>query len=71
MDYDDPLLAQVVALLQREQRLSPLLKQRLPLDNEMLEDLTEDLISFRQLQRGGLGQHQSCLGDTAEEWRWA
>jgi hypothetical protein len=71
MDYDT-LLNQVIALLQREQRLSYRgLTRRLRLDDETLEDLKEDLISFGQLQRGGLGRHQSCSGDTAEEWRWA
>jgi predicted ATPase/class 3 adenylate cyclase len=49
MDYDT-LLNQVIALLQREQRLSyRVLKRRLQLDDEMLEDLKEDLIYAKQL----------------------
>ena len=44
MDYD-AVLAQVVTLLQQEQRLSyRVLKRRLQLDDELLEDLKEDLI---------------------------
>jgi hypothetical protein len=44
MDYD-AVLAQVPALLQREQRLSyRVLKRRLLLDDDALEDLKEDLI---------------------------
>jgi class 3 adenylate cyclase/predicted ATPase len=49
MDYD-AVLEQVVRLLQREQRLSyRVLKRRLQLDDEMLEDLKEDLIYAKQL----------------------
>jgi predicted ATPase/class 3 adenylate cyclase len=49
MDYD-AVLEQVIALLQREQRLSyRVLKRRLQLDDEMLEDLKEDLIYAKQL----------------------
>jgi TOMM system kinase/cyclase fusion protein len=49
MDYD-AVLEQVVALLQREKRLSyRVLKRRLQLDDEMLEDLKEDLIYAKQL----------------------
>jgi Adenylate and Guanylate cyclase catalytic domain len=49
MDYDT-VLNQVIALLQREQRLSyRVLKRRLQLDDEMLEDLKEDLIYAKQL----------------------
>jgi class 3 adenylate cyclase len=49
MDYDT-VLAQVLALLQREQRLSyRVLKRRLQLDDELLEDLKEDLIYAKQL----------------------
>jgi TOMM system kinase/cyclase fusion protein len=51
MDYDT-LLDQVVALLQREQRLSyRVLKRRLQLDDDTLEDLKEDLIYAKQLAR--------------------
>jgi class 3 adenylate cyclase len=49
MDYD-AALAQVLELLQREQRLSyRVLKRRLQLDDEMVEDLKEDLIYAKQL----------------------
>ncbi len=49
MDYDT-ILEQVVALLQREKRLSyRVLKRRLQLDDETLEDLKEDLIYAKQL----------------------
>jgi hypothetical protein len=49
MDYDT-LLHQVIALLQREQRLSyRVRKRRLQLDDEMLEDLKEDLVYAKQL----------------------
>ena len=44
MDYD-AVLAQVLALLQQEKRLSyRVLKRRLHLDDDVLEDLKEDLI---------------------------
>jgi hypothetical protein len=49
MDYD-AILDQVVRLLQREQRLSyRVLKRRLQLDDETLEDLKEDLIYAKKL----------------------
>ena len=49
MDYD-AVLAQVLALLQREQRLSyRVLKRRLHLDDDVLEDLKEDLIYAKKL----------------------
>jgi hypothetical protein len=49
MDYD-AILEQVVALLQREKRLSyRVLKRRLQLDDETVEDLKEDLIYAKQL----------------------
>jgi predicted ATPase/class 3 adenylate cyclase len=49
MDYDT-LLNHVIALLQQEQRLSyRVLKRRLQLDDELLEDLKEDLIYAKQL----------------------
>ena len=49
MDYD-AVLEQAIVLLQREQRLSyRVLKRRLQLDDEMLEDLKEDLIYAKQL----------------------
>ena len=44
MDYD-AVLAQAIAFLQREQRLSyRVLKRRLQLDDETLKELKEDLI---------------------------
>jgi hypothetical protein len=44
MDYD-AVLAQVVTLLQQEQRVAyRVLKRRLQLDDEILEDLKDDLI---------------------------
>jgi class 3 adenylate cyclase len=49
MDYDT-VLDQVITLLQREKRLSyRVLKRRLQLDDEILEDLKEDLIYAKQL----------------------
>ena len=49
MEYD-AVLAQVLALLQQEQRLSyRVLKLRLQLDDDLLEALKEDLIYAKQL----------------------
>jgi class 3 adenylate cyclase len=49
MDYD-AVLAQVLELLQQEQRLSyRVLKRRLHLDDDVLEDLKEDLIYAKKL----------------------
>ena len=49
MDYD-AVLAQVLELLQHEKRLSyRVLKRRLQLDDDTLEDLKEDLIYAKQL----------------------
>jgi TOMM system kinase/cyclase fusion protein len=49
MEYD-AILEQAIALLQREQRLSyRVMKRRLQLDDEMLEDLKEALIYAEQL----------------------
>ena len=49
MDYD-AVLAQVLALLQQEQRVAyRVLKRRLQLDDETLEDLKEDLIYAKKL----------------------
>ena len=49
MDYD-ALLAQVLALLQQEKRLAyRVLKRRLQLDDELLEDLKDDLIYAKKL----------------------
>src|SRR5438445_4512126 len=49
MDYE-AVLAQVLYLLQREQRLSyRVLKRRLHLDDDVLDDLKEDLIYAKKL----------------------
>jgi class 3 adenylate cyclase len=49
MDYD-AVLAQVLALLQQEQRVAyRILKRRLQLDDEILEDLKDDLIYAKKL----------------------
>ena len=49
MDYD-AVLAQVLVLLQQEQRVAyRVLKRRLQLDDETLEDLKDDLIYAKQL----------------------
>src|SRR5262245_27269170 len=49
MDYD-AVLAQVLALLQQEQRVAyRILKRRLQLDDETLEDLKDDLIYAKKL----------------------
>jgi TOMM system kinase/cyclase fusion protein len=64
MDYDT-ILDQVVALLQREKRLSyRVLKRRLQLDDEMLEDLKEDLIYAKQLAVDEEGKVLVWTGDT-------
>ena len=49
MDYE-AVLAQVVALLQQEQRVAyRVLKRRLHLDDDILEDLKDDLIYAKKL----------------------
>jgi len=49
MDYD-AVLAQVLALLQREQRVAcRVLKRRLQLDDDLLEDLKDDLLYAKKL----------------------
>jgi hypothetical protein len=49
MDYDG-LLDQILTLLQREKRLAyRVLKRRLQLDDETLEDLKDDLIYAKHL----------------------
>src|SRR5438445_1538870 len=49
MDYD-AVLAQVITLLQQEQRVAyRVLKRRLQLDDELLEDLKDDLIYAKKL----------------------
>ena len=49
MDYDT-VLAQVLELLQQEQRVAyRVLKRRLQLDDELLEDLKDDVIYAKKL----------------------
>src|SRR5262245_10669706 len=49
MDYD-AVLAQVLALLQQEKRVAyRVLKRRLQLDDELLEDLNDDVIYAKKL----------------------
>jgi class 3 adenylate cyclase/predicted ATPase len=56
MDYD-AILSQVVALLQREGRIAyRVLKRRLQLDDDLLEDLKDDLIYAKQLARDEEGK---------------
>jgi predicted ATPase/class 3 adenylate cyclase len=63
MDYD-AVLEQAIALLQREQRLSyRVLKRRLQLDDEMLEDLKEDLIYAKKLAMDEDGHVLVWTGD--------
>ena len=67
MDYD-AVLEQVVALLQREKRLSyRVLKRRLQLDDEMLEDLKEDLIYAKQLAVDEEGKVLVWVGEAASQ----
>jgi class 3 adenylate cyclase/predicted ATPase len=65
MDYD-AVLAQVLALLQQEQRLSyRVLKRRLHLDDDILEDLKEDLIYAKRLAVDEDGRVLVWTGGTA------
>jgi class 3 adenylate cyclase/predicted ATPase len=65
MDYD-ALLDQVLVLLQREKRLSyRVLKRRLQLDDDILEDLKEDLIYAKQLALDEAGKVLVWTGDAA------
>jgi TOMM system kinase/cyclase fusion protein len=65
MDYD-AILAQVLALLQQEQRLSyRVLKRRFQLDDDLLEDLKEDLIYAKQLAVDEGGRVLVWTGGTA------
>ena len=65
MDYD-AVLAQVLDLLQREQRLSyRILKRRFTLDDNDLEDLKEDLIYAKKLAVDEDGRVLVWTGDTA------
>jgi TOMM system kinase/cyclase fusion protein len=65
MEYD-AILAQVLALLQQEQRLSyRVLKRRFQLDDDLLEDLKEDLIYAKQLAVDEDGRVLVWTGGTA------
>jgi class 3 adenylate cyclase len=65
MDYD-AVLAQVLDLLQREQRLSyRALKRRLHLDDDLLEDLKEDLIYAKKLAVDEEGRVLVWVGGTS------
>jgi class 3 adenylate cyclase len=65
MDYE-AVLAQVLALLQQEQRLSyRVLKRRFQLDDDLLEDLKEDLIYAKQLAVDEGGRVLVWTGGTA------
>ena len=65
MDYD-AVLAQVLDLLQREQRLSyRILKRRFALDDNDLEDLKEDLIYAKQLAMDEDGRVLVWTGGTS------
>src|SRR2546428_7150956 len=66
MEYD-VILAQVLALLQQEQRLSyRVLKRRFQLDDDLLEDLKEDLIYAKQLAVDEDGRVLVWTGGPAE-----
>src|SRR5215813_12686338 len=65
MDYD-AVLAQVVTLLQQEQRVAyRILKRRLQLDDETLEDLKADLIYAKKLAVDEEGQVLVWTGGTS------
>jgi class 3 adenylate cyclase len=65
MDYD-AVLAQVLALLQREQRLSyRVLKRRFALDDNDLEDLKEDLIYAKKVAMDEDGRVLVWTGGTS------
>jgi class 3 adenylate cyclase len=65
MDYE-AVLIQVIALLQQEQRLSyRVLKRRLHLDDDLLEDLKEDLIYAKKLAVDEDGRVLVWVGEAA------
>jgi predicted ATPase/class 3 adenylate cyclase len=67
MDYD-AVLAQVLELLQREKRLSyRVLKRRLGVDDDELEDLKEDLIYAKKLAVDEAGHVLVWTGSAAAE----
>jgi class 3 adenylate cyclase len=56
MEYE-AILAEVIALLQREHRVAyRVLKRRLQLDDDLLEDLKDDLIYAKKLARDEEGK---------------
>jgi class 3 adenylate cyclase len=67
MDYD-AIVDQVVALLQRDKRLSyRVLKLRLQLDDDTLEALKEDLIYAKHLAMDEDGKVLVLVGETASQ----
>jgi class 3 adenylate cyclase/tetratricopeptide (TPR) repeat protein len=71
MDYDT-VLAQVLELLQREKRLSyRVLKRRLGVDDDELEDLQEDLIYAKKLAVDEAGRVLVWTGSAAAESSYA
>ena len=65
MDYE-AVLIQVLTLLQQEQRLSyRVLKRRLHLDDDLLEDLKEDLIYAKKLAVDEDGRVLVWVGEAA------
>src|SRR5215831_11892671 len=61
----DEMLAQVLALLQREQRVSyRALKRRFDLDDEYLEDLKDEIIKAKRLATDEEGSVLVWTGDT-------
>jgi class 3 adenylate cyclase/predicted ATPase len=69
MDYD-AIVAQVLTLLQQEQRLAyRVLKRRFQLDDDLLEDLKDDLIYAKHLAVDEDGKVLVWTGGTAEHLR--
>jgi hypothetical protein len=64
-------LAQILEVLQREQRLSyRALKRRFDLDEEYLEDLKEEIIYAKRLAADEAGRVLVWLGDTTSPPPW-
>ncbi len=64
MDYE-AVLAQVIALLQQEQRLAyRVLKRRLQLDDDLVDDLKDDLIYAKKLAVDEEGKVLVWIGET-------
>ena len=65
MDYE-AVLIQVLTLLQQEQRLSyRVLKRRLHLDDDLLEDLKERILSMPKARRGRGRESLVWVGEAA------